>query len=204
MAHPLMPKATAVWLIDNTSLTFTQVSEFCGLHELEVRAIADDEVAVGMVGMDPVASGQLTLEEIRRCEADPEARLRLLQRDNMPKPLARTKGPRYTPVTKRQDKPDGIAWLLKNHPELTDTQISRLIGTTKPTINAIKNRTHWNSSNIKPQSPVQLGLCSYQDLAEELEKARRRRPQAEEREPGQEEDILASLDRPGYEEPSGI
>ncbi|MEQ9813642.1 MAG: DUF1013 domain-containing protein [Azospirillaceae bacterium] len=208
MAQPLMPKATAVWLIDNTSLTFTQVAEFCGLHELEVQAIADGEVATGMVGMDPIASGQLTLEEVRRCEADPSARLKLLIRDNMPRPVTRTKGPRYTPVTKRQDKPDGISWLLKNHPELSDAQIARLIGTTKPTINAIRDRSHWNSANIKPQSPVQLGLCSYQDLADALEKARRRRgdkaPASAKAESEADDDVLASLDRPGVEEPTSI
>lgn len=173
MAQPLMPKATAVWLVENTALSFEQISEFCGLHELETQAIADGEVATGMVGMDPIANGQLTQEEIDRCVADPAARLKLAVHD-MPMPQARTKGPRYTPVTKRQDKPDGISWLLKNHPELSDAAIGRLIGTTKPTINAVRDRSHWNSANIKAQSPVQLGLCSYQDLADALAKARKR------------------------------
>lgn len=173
MALPLMPKATAVWLVENTALNFEQISEFCGLHELETQAIADGEVAIGMVGMDPIANGQLTQEEIDRCQADPSARLQLAVHD-MPMPKARTKGPRYTPVTKRQDKPDGISWLLKNHPELSDAAIGRLIGTTKPTINAVRDRTHWNSANIKAQSPVQLGLCTYQDLTEALAKARKR------------------------------
>jgi len=171
MAQPLMPKATAVWLVDNTSLTFRQIAEFCGLHELEIKAIADQEVAVGMVGMDPVANGQLTKEEIERCERDPKARLRLAQTD-LPTPTARQKGPRYTPVTKRGDKPDAVAWLLKHTPELSDAAISRLIGTTKPTINAIREKTHWNSQNIKPRNPVLLGLCTQADLTEALRKAR--------------------------------
>ncbi len=193
MSQPLMPKATAVWLVENTALSFDQISEFCGLHELEIQAIADGEVAIGMVGMDPIANGQLTQEEIDRCQADPSARLKLAVHD-MPMPKARTKGPRYTPVTKRQDKPDGISWLLKNHPELSDAAIGRLIGTTKPTINAVRDRTHWNSANIKAQSPVQLGLCTYQDLSEALAKARKRagitEPPAEEQPPAPEAEPL--------------
>lgn len=170
MAQPLMPKATAVWLIENTSLSFEQVAAFCGLHPLEVQAIADGEVAAGMVGLDPVANGQLTKEEIRRCESKPDARLRM-QVQTLPQPAARTKGPRYTPVTKRGDKPDAIAWLVKNHPELSDAQISRLIGTTKPTISAIRDRTHWNSPNIKPRHPVGLGLCTQRELDEAVAQA---------------------------------
>jgi len=179
MAQPLMPKATAVWLIENTSLGFDQIADFCGLHELEVQAIADGEVAVGMVGVDPVAAGQLTQQEIDRCAADPSARLRMAAPD-FPMPAARTKGPRYTPVTKRGDKPDAIAWLLKNHPELSDAAISRLIGTTKPTINAVRDKTHWNAPNIKPRSPVLLGLCRQADLDEALSKVRRETPPSEE------------------------
>jgi hypothetical protein len=179
MAQPLMPKATAVWLIENTALGFDQIAAFCGLHELEVQAIADGEVAVGMVGMDPVAAGQLTPKEIDRCVKDPSARLRMATPD-FPMPAARTKGPRYTPVTKRGDKPDAIAWLLKNHPELSDAAISRLIGTTKPTINAVRDKTHWNSQNIKPRSPVLLGLCRQADLDEALSKVRRELPPSEE------------------------
>jgi hypothetical protein len=172
MAKPLMPKATAVWLINNTALGFDQIAEFCGLHPLEVQGIADGEVAVGMVGLDPVANGQLTQEEIDRCVKDPTARLQMAKRD-IPMPATRTKGPRYTPVSKRQDKPDAIAWLLRHHPELADSQIARLIGTTKPTIQAIRDRTHWNAPNIRPKEPVLLGLCTQTDLNSAVEKARR-------------------------------
>lgn len=173
MVPPMMPKATAVWLIDNTGLTFQQIADFCGLHELEIQAIADGEVVSGMSGMDPVANGQLSAEEIERCEADPQARLTLLK-SNIPEPTKRTKGARYTPVAKRQDKPDGIAWLVRNHPELSDAQIGRLLGTTKTTITAVRDRTHWNSANIRPRDPVELGLCGYMDLQAALEKARER------------------------------
>jgi uncharacterized protein len=172
MAKPLMPKATAVWLIQNTTLTFDQISEFCGLHPLEVQGIADGEVAVGMVGLDPVTNGQLTQAEIERGEKDATARLQIAKRD-IPMPATRTKGPRYTPVSKRQDKPDAIAWLLRHHPELPDSQIARLIGTTKPTIQAIRDRTHWNAQNIRPKDPVLLGLCSQTDLNVAVEKARK-------------------------------
>jgi hypothetical protein len=173
--QPLMPKATAVWLVENTSLSFDQISAFCGLHELEIRAIADGEVAIGMVGMDPIVNAQLTLAEIERCQADPKARLRMAISD-MPQPVARSKGPRYTPVTKRGDKPDAIAYLLKEHPELSDAQLCKLIGTTKPTIQAIRDKTHWNSPNLKPRSPVMLGLCSYMELDAALTKARAHLP----------------------------
>jgi len=173
MAQPMMPKATAVWLVDNTALTFRQIADFCGLHELEIQAIADGEVVAGMAGMDPIASGQLSTEEIKRCEADPAARLQLLK-SNIPAPVQRAKGARYTPIAKRQDKPDGIAWLLKYHPELSDAQIGKLLGTTKSTISAVRDRTHWNSSNIRARDPMDLGLCSYADLNKEVEKARAR------------------------------
>jgi hypothetical protein len=173
MTHPLMPKATAVWLVENTSLTFDQIAEFCGLHRLEVQGIADGEVAVGMVGLDPVAGGQLTQEELDRCEADPDARLQIVVKD-LPAPAKRAKGPRYTPVTKRGDKPDAIAWLVKNAPELSDTQIGKLIGTTKTTIASVRNRTHEASQTIKPRSPVSLGLCTQAELDEATERARKR------------------------------
>lgn len=175
MAQPLMPKATAIWLIENTALTFDQISDFCGLHPLEVKAIADGEVAPGMIGMDPVANGQVTKDELARCEADPEARLRLIVPD-LPQPVQRSKGPRYTPVTKRGDKPDAIAWLLKTHPELSDAQVTRLIGTTKPTIGAVRDRTHWNTPNIKPRHPVSLGLCTQRELDEAVGSAARSIP----------------------------
>ncbi len=172
MAQPLMPKATAVWLVENTALTFDQIAAFCGLHALEVKAIADGEVAAGMVGLDPVVAGQLTKAELERCEANPRAKL-VLQTQDLPQPLQRSKGPRYTPVTKRGDKPDAIAWLVKTHPELSDTQISRLIGTTKPTIAAVRDRTHWNAQNIKPRNPVLLGLCTQREMEEALAHLRR-------------------------------
>jgi hypothetical protein len=168
-----MPKATAVWLVDNTTLSFAQISEFCGLHDLEIQAIADGEVAIGMVGRDPIANGELTKEEIARCEADPAAHLRL-QVHNRPQPVTRAGGPRYTPVAKRQDRPDAIAWLLKNHPELQDSQIAKLVGSTKSTIQAIRDRTHWNSANIKQRDPITLGLCSLRDLNAAVEKARQK------------------------------
>ncbi|MFC5304228.1 DUF1013 domain-containing protein [Azospirillum picis] len=173
MALPLMPKATAVWLVENTSLSFEQIAAFCGMHSLEVQAIADGEVAVGMVGLDPIANGQLTKAEIERCEKNQDLRLKLLVAD-LPQVASRSKGPRYTPITKRGDKPDAIAWLLKHHPELSDAQVCRLIGTTKPTIAAVRDRTHWNVANIKPRSPVMLGLCSQRELEEALALAIRR------------------------------
>ncbi len=161
MTLPLMPKATAVWLIEKTALTFTQIAEFCGMHPLEVQAIADGEVAAGIVGYDPIANSQLTAVEIARCEKDPDTRLKLLPSAN---PAKKQKGARYTPVAKRNDRPDGIAFLLRNYPQLTDAQIGKLMGTTKDTIDKVRSRTHWNSSNIKPRDPVILGLCTQSDL----------------------------------------
>jgi hypothetical protein len=162
MALPLMPKATAVWLVENTTLSFEQIAAFCGMHSLEVQAIADGEVAVGIVGLDPVANGQLTREEIERCEKDENAYLRMSSIPDLA--LQKAKGARYTPVSKRQDKPDAIAWLLKHHPELSDAQLCKLIGTTKDTIAKVRDRSHWNAANIKPRNPVTLGLCSEPDL----------------------------------------
>ncbi|MBY0333177.1 MAG: DUF1013 domain-containing protein [Acetobacteraceae bacterium] len=163
MTQPLMPKATAVWLIDKTALTFEQIADFVGMHPLEVQAIADGEVAQGIIGYDPVLNGQLTRDEIIRCEADPNARLQIAPHA-LPVSKARGKGARYTPVSKRNDRPDGIAFLLRNHPKLTDQQIGKLIGTTKETIAKVRDRTHWNTANIKPRDPVILGLCSQSDL----------------------------------------
>ncbi|MCY4397324.1 MAG: DUF1013 domain-containing protein [Rhodospirillaceae bacterium] len=173
MNRPMMPKATAVWLVENTALTFRQIAEFCELHELEVQAIADEDIVIGMAGIDPIQAGQLTEEEIDRCQADPEARL-VLKETDIPMPVQRSKGARYTPIAKRQDKPDGIAWLLKHHPELTDPQISKLLGTTKNTINAVRDRSHWNSSNIRARDPMDLGLCSYADYNAAVEIGRAR------------------------------
>lgn len=163
MALPLMPKATAVWLVENTALSFEQIADFCGLHPLEIQAIADGEVAAGIVGLDPVANGQLTRAELERCEANPDGRLKLVITD-IPQPRAKPKGARYTPVSKRQDRPDAIAWILKHHPELSDASISKLIGTTKPTIQSVRDKTHWNAANIKPRNPVTLGMCTEAEL----------------------------------------
>jgi uncharacterized protein len=166
-----MPKATAVWLVDNTSLTFEQIAQFCGLHVLEVKGIADGDVAHGIKGMDPISSGQLSREEIAAAEEDPSHRLRLSE-PKVEVPEVKTKrGPRYTPVSRRQDRPNAILWLLKNHPELKDSQIMRLVGTTKPTILAIRERSHWNSPHLVAQDPVALGLCSQIDLDAEVKKA---------------------------------
>ena len=175
MTLPLMPKATAVWLVDNTTLTFTQIAEFCGLHELEVNGIADGEVAVGVKGFDPVANNQLEPEEIKRCEDSAKARLKLKYNPAAEGETLR-KGPRYTPLSKRQDRPAAIAWLVKFHPELSDGQISKLVGTTKPTIQSIRDRSHWNITNIQPIDPVALGLCKQLELDTAVAKAAKRRP----------------------------
>jgi hypothetical protein len=156
-----MPHATASWLVDNTALSFEQIAAFCGLHILEVQAMADDLAGAKYTGRDPVHAGELTHEEIARGQADPNYALRM---QKAPVDVSRTKGPRYTPVSKRQDKPDGIAWILRNHPEISDAQIGKLIGTTRNTINAIRDRTHWNIQNIQPKDPVTLGLCSQREL----------------------------------------
>lgn len=166
-----MPKATAVWLVDNTSLTFEQIAEFCQLHVLEVKGIADGDVAQGIKGMDPISSNQLSRDEIHRAEENPAHRLKILE-PKVEVPEVKTKrGPRYTPVSRRQDRPNAILWLLKSHPELRDSQIMRLVGTTKPTIQAIKERTHWNSPNLVAQDPVTLGLCSQTDLDAAVKRA---------------------------------
>lgn len=191
MALPLMPKATAVWLVENTGLSFEQIADFCGMHELEVQAIADGEVAVGMVGRDPVAGGELAQAEIEKGEKDPGYKLKIRIQD-LPQPVARAKGPRYTPVTKRGDKPDAIAWLLKSHPELSDAQLCKLIGTTKTTIAAVRDKTHWNAANIKPRNPVLLGLCSQRELEAALEKSKKNRPDEEEGEEQPESRIVTA------------
>jgi uncharacterized protein len=171
---PLMPKATAVWLVENTALTFRQIAEFCNLHELEVKGVADGDVAQGIKGLDPVTGGQLTREEVEKGEKDPNYRLKILEpKVNIPVQKS-TKGPRYTPVSKRGDRPDAIAWLLRYHPELSDAQVMKLVGTTKTTIAAIRDRTHWNAPNIKPVDPVSLGLCSQLDLDFAVQKAARK------------------------------
>ncbi len=191
---PLMPRATAVWLVDNTALTFKQIAEFTGLHELEVQGIADGEVAQGIRGVDPIATGQLTREEIEKGEKDPNYRLKLAK-PPVELPKTRRKGPKYTPVSKRQDKPNAIAWLLKNHPELSDSQIIKLIGTTRNTIEAIRNRTHRNITEITPKDPVTLGLCKQTELDEAVrkaaERARKERARLGIPEPAEEERLMS-------------
>jgi uncharacterized protein len=174
--QPLMPKATAVWLVENTALSFDQVADFCKLHPLEVKAIADGDAAQGIKGLDPILTGQLTREEIETAEADPNHRLKLANpKVRLPEPK-RKKGPRYTPVSRRQDRPNAILWLIRNHPELKDAQIMRLVGTTKSTIQAIRERTHWNAPNLQPLDPVTLGLCSQIDLDLEVQRAAKEKP----------------------------
>ena len=168
---PLMPHATASWLVDNTALSFEQIAEFCGLHILEVQAMADDLASSKYTGRDPVHSGELTHEEINKGQADPNYRLKM---QRAPVDVSRTKGPRYTPVSKRQDKPDGIAWIIRSHPEISDAQIGKLIGTTRNTINAIRDRTHWNIQNIVAKDPVTLGLCSQRELDAAVARAAKR------------------------------
>jgi len=177
---PLMPKATAVWLVENTSLSFDQIADFCKLHPLEVKGIADGEVAAGIKGHDPITSGQLTREEIAEGEKDPSHHLRLAQSKVRLPEVKRGRGPRYTPLSRRQDRPNAILWLLRNHPELKDAQIMRLVGTTKTTLQAIRNRTHWNSAALTPMDPVTLGLCSQMDLDFEVNRAAKERAPVEE------------------------
>ena len=175
MADILMPKATAVWLIDNTTLTFDQIADLCGLHHLEVKGIADGDVAENMRGVDPLSGGELTREEIQKGEEDPDYRLKTAPSKIALIPQPKRKGARSTPVARRGDKPDAIAWFIRNHPEVTDPQISKLIGTTKATITNVRDKTHWNSQNIKPVDPVTLGLCSQIELDEVIAKASSRR-----------------------------
>jgi len=171
---PLMPKGTAVWLVENTSLTFDQIAVFCQLHVLEVKGIADGDVAHGIKGMDAISSGQLTREEIQRGQDDPSYRLKLSEPKVEIPEVKTKKGPKYTPVSRRQDRPNAILWLLRQHAELKDSQIMRLVGTTKPTIEAIRERTHWNSPNLQPADPVTMALCTQTDLDREVQKAARR------------------------------
>lgn len=171
--YPLMQKATAVWLVDNTTLTFDQIAHFCGIHELEVKGIADGEVAAGIIGVDPVTSGQLEKSELERCSKDPKTRLALKLSAAYESVKKRTKKrANYTPIARRQDKPDAIYWLLKNFPDIKDSTIIKLIGTTKSTIAAIRDRSHWNMSNIRQRDPVLLGICTQVDLDRSIEKAK--------------------------------
>jgi len=174
MALPIMAKATAVWLVENTTLTFKQISDFCGLHELEVNGIADGEVAQGIKGFDPIANNQLTRQEIKKGEDSPIHKLELMYYAAAEGEQKR-RGPRYTPLSKRQDRPAAILWLVKFHPELSDGQISKLVGTTKPTIQAMRERTHWNIANIQPIDPVALGLCKQLELDAAVQKAAKKK-----------------------------
>jgi len=207
MTEILMPKATAVWLVDNTALTFDQIADFCGLHPLEVKGIADGDVAVGVRGADPISNGQLTREEIGKAEASEKVRMTAVKPKyaDLQKPGKR-RGPRYTPLSRRQNRPDAIAWLVRNHPELSDAQISKLLGTTKTTIGAVRDRSHWNASNIKPIDPVSLGLCSQIDLDEQVKKASAKRAKMEKDNPELLKDTLKpveELEKDPDEMPSG-
>ena len=183
---PLMPKATAVWLVENTSLTFEQIAEFCHLHPLEVKGIADGEVAQGIKGSDPIVTGQLSREELDRAGGDENHRLKMAPpKVKLPEMKSVKRGPRYTPVSRRHDRPNAILWLIRNHAELKDAQIIRLVGTTKSTIAQIRERTHWNSASLQPMDPVTLGLCSQIDLDMEVGRAAKDRPVAEPADAGQ-------------------
>jgi hypothetical protein len=172
---PLMPKATAVWLVENTSLTFEQIADFCGLHPLEVKGIADEDVAKGIKGLDPVISGQLSREQIEEAEKNPRLRLKMAVPKHKIPPVKQKRAPRYTPVSKRQDKPDAVYWILRNHPEFSDADIVKLVGTTKSTIQKIRDRSHWNIANLKAVDPVTLGLCTQLELDLAVERAAERR-----------------------------
>jgi uncharacterized protein len=176
MTTLLMPKATAVWLVENTSLTFDQIAEFCRLHPLEVKGIADGEVAAGIKGLNPILNGQLTREEIAKAEGDPNGKLRISEPKVKLPEAKKRKGPKYTPLSRRQDRPNAILWLLRNHPELKDAQIMRLVGTTKTTIDQVRDRTHWNAAQLAPTDPVALGLCTQIDLDFEVNRASKDRP----------------------------
>ncbi|MCX7323853.1 MAG: DUF1013 domain-containing protein [Hyphomicrobiales bacterium] len=176
---PLMPKATAVWLVENTSLSFEQIADFCKLHPLEVKGIADGEVAAGIKGLDPISTNQLTREELERAQKNPDHRLKVAEPKVRVPEMKKVRGPRYTPVSKRQDRPNAILWLLRNHPELKDAAVMRLAGTTKHTIQQIRERTHWNSTQLTPMDPVSLGLCSQIDLDMEIARSTKDRPKVE-------------------------
>jgi hypothetical protein len=194
---PLMPKATAVWLVDNTSLSFEQIADFCGLHPLEVKGIADEDVAKGIKGMDPVAAGQLTREQIEAAEKDSRVRLKMAPAKHKMPVIKQKKAPRYTPVSKRQDKPDAVYWLLRNHPEFTDADIIKLIGTTKATIQKIRERSHWNATNIKAVDPVTLGLCSQLELDLAVTRAAAKRDRAVKRATKEGTTLKPLSDAPG-------
>ncbi len=191
MNLPLMPKATAIWLVENTSLSFKQIANFCGMHELEIKGIADGEVGAGIKGLNPITNNQLTKEEIDRCSNDLDSSLKIIINEVSTKTEQSKKNKKYTPLSKRQDRPDAVYWLIRNHPELKDSQVARLVGSTKTTIDAIRNRTHWNMTNIRPQDPIGLGLCKQIELDEALAKAERSMIRAKKKQEKEERERLA-------------
>ena len=191
MNLPLMPKATAIWLVENTSLSFKQIANFCGMHELEIKGIADGEVGAGIKGLNPVTNNQLTKEEIEKCSGDHDLDLQIIKNEISAKTEQSKKKKKYTPLSKRQDRPDAVYWLIRNHPELKDSQVAKLVGSTKSTIDAIRNRTHWNMSNIRPQDPIGLGLCRQIELDDALEKAERSMKRAQKKKEKEERERLA-------------
>ena len=191
MNIPLMPKATAIWLVENTSLSFRQIANFCGMHELEIKGIADGEVGAGIKGLNPITNNQLTKEEIERCSNDSDLKLQIITNEISAKTEQSKKKKKYTPLSKRQDRPDAVYWLIRNHPELKDSQVARLVGSTKSTIDAIRNRTHWNMANIRPQDPIGLGLCRQIELDEAIAKAERSMKRAQKKKEKEERDRLA-------------
>ncbi len=191
---PLMPKATAIWLVDNTSLSFRQIGDFCGMHELEIKGIADGEVGVGIKGLNPITSGQLTKDEIDRCADNEDESLKIIENEISEKTEQSKKKKKYTPLSKRQDRPDAVYWLIRNHPELRDSQVARLVGSTKNTIDAIRKRTHWNMANIRPQDPIGLGICRQVELDEALAKAERSMKRAQKKKEKEERLRLLEAD----------
>jgi len=199
MNLPLMPKATAIWLVENTSLSFKQIANFCGMHELEIKGIADGEVGAGIKGLNPITNNQLTKEEIERCSNDTDLELEIIVNEISTKTEQSKKKNKYTPLSKRQDRPDAVYWLIRNHPELKDSQIARLVGSTKSTIDAIKNRTHWNMTNIRPQDPIGLGLCRQIELDEAIDKAERSMKRAQKKKEKEERERLAQANETNQE-----
>ena len=199
MNLPLMPKATAIWLVENTSLSFKQIANFCGMHELEIKGIADGEVGAGIKGLNPVTNNQLTKEEIEKCSGDHDLDLQIIKNEISAKTEQSKKKKKYTPLSKRQDRPDAVYWLIRNHPELKDSQVAKLVGSTKSTIDAIRNRTHWNMSNIRPQDPIGLGLCRQIELDDALAKAERSMKRAQKKKEKEERESLAQTNEVNQE-----
>ena len=199
MNLPLMPKATAIWLVENTSLSFKQIANFCGMHELEIKGIADGEVGAGIKGLNPITNNQLTKEEIERCSNDTDSELEIIVNEISTKTEQSKKKNKYTPLSKRQDRPDAVYWLIRNHPELKDSQIARLVGSTKSTIDAVRNRTHWNMTNIRPQDPIGLGLCRQIELDEAIDKAERSMKRAQKKKEKEERERLAQANETNQE-----